>query len=199
MKTVLNCDDTFERLTAGPLDDTDDAKQAISEHLRECDSCRRIADALRPALHLVREALPRTQRDGLPTFLPEDDEQTLSIMQKVRVASRAETAASKNFGFRNTVSLWWIAAVAASVLAISWFQTIAVEAPAAQVAPSLAAMDLPPACFPKDGSLDEMQSATSELSFECCTQCHTSSSDLRIPKIGIQRVLLACQQCHVDM
>lgn len=197
MKTATNCDETFDRLTAGRLDGNDETTRAIRAHLRECDSCRGIADALRPALHLIHEALPQEERDGLPTYVPDDDVAE-RIMQHVRSASRSDHQASKGVGFRGSKSVWSIVAFAAAVLAISWFQTSAVE-PTAEQVPAITKADLASACFALSRPDASDVSSVPQRAIDCCTKCHVATSDLRISKAGMRKVAIACQQCHVDI
>lgn len=69
------CDQVFERLTRGPFpggpfadgstsDPAEDAR--VERHLACCHDCRRLAEALRPAVELFHEALERT--DDLPRY-----------------------------------------------------------------------------------------------------------------------------------
>ncbi|HEV7281961.1 MAG TPA: hypothetical protein VGN57_17295 [Pirellulaceae bacterium] len=69
------CDQVFERLTRGPFpggpfadgstsDPAEDAR--VERHLACCHDCRRLAEALRPAVDLFHEALERT--DDLPRY-----------------------------------------------------------------------------------------------------------------------------------
>lgn len=69
------CDHAFERLTRGPFpggpfpdgspaDPMEDAR--VERHLASCHECRRLAEALRPAVSLFHEALERT--DDLPRY-----------------------------------------------------------------------------------------------------------------------------------
>jgi hypothetical protein len=64
------CDQVFERLTRGPFpggsmsDSAEDAR--VERHLACCHDCRRLAEALRPAVELFHEALDQT--DDLPRY-----------------------------------------------------------------------------------------------------------------------------------
>jgi hypothetical protein len=80
------CDQVFERLTRGPFpggpfadgstsDPAEDAR--VERHLACCHDCRRLAEALRPALDLFHEALERT--DDLPRYAGELREERESL------------------------------------------------------------------------------------------------------------------------
>ena len=83
MKTLLTCDAVFEALTSGPVIAGSSEAAAIEEHLTACDSCRQLAEALRPATHLVHEALGEEAARGLPMYLDAHDTVVTEIMQRV--------------------------------------------------------------------------------------------------------------------
>ena len=69
----MNCDRVFDVLTRGPFPTGDPSDDAVEIHLISCVECRRLAEALRPALELFEEAVtpeegPRSARLLGPAF-----------------------------------------------------------------------------------------------------------------------------------
>jgi hypothetical protein len=60
--TVFNCDQVFDVLTRGPFPTGDECDAAVDAHLEQCLECRRLADALRPAVELFEAVLPDESR-----------------------------------------------------------------------------------------------------------------------------------------
>ena len=56
-RTLLNCDQVFDVLTRGPFPTGEPEDDAVERHLRACHECRRLAEALRPAVALLHEAI----------------------------------------------------------------------------------------------------------------------------------------------
>jgi hypothetical protein len=53
----MNCDLVFEVLTRGPFPSGEPTDASVERHLARCHECRRLAEALRPAVELFHEAL----------------------------------------------------------------------------------------------------------------------------------------------
>lgn len=77
MKTLVDCDLVFDVLTRGPFPPVYDSRelrtadvdvQAIEAHLLDCYECRQLAEALRPSVNLIHEALSDEERSSLPSF-----------------------------------------------------------------------------------------------------------------------------------
>lgn len=64
----MDCEHVFAVLTRGPFPSgcADDA--AVSRHLAGCESCRELAEALRPAADVFHESLPPSAAVGLPCY-----------------------------------------------------------------------------------------------------------------------------------
>ncbi|HEY1065833.1 MAG TPA: hypothetical protein VGE52_06980 [Pirellulales bacterium] len=67
MKSV-DCDQVFEILTSGPFPTGGATDDAVESHLAECSACRRLAEALAPALDLIHESLRPDESAGLPEY-----------------------------------------------------------------------------------------------------------------------------------
>jgi hypothetical protein len=65
---LLNCDQVFEVLTRGPFPTGDPEDEAVERHLRACHECRQLAEALRPAVALLHEAIATDDAMELPEY-----------------------------------------------------------------------------------------------------------------------------------
>jgi hypothetical protein len=122
-KLLLNCDQVFEVLTRGPFPTGDPSDEAVEYHLRACHECRQLAEALRPAVELMHEAVVGDQAMELPEYhgsLPEartrqaSASSTRSLTHGVRrlgTRPRAVAASINYKWFANAVRL-----LAASIL-----------------------------------------------------------------------------------
>ena len=68
MKTLLDCDRVFDILTRAPFPTGTGDDQAVERHLAACHDCRRLAEALRPAVDLFHEALAEHEAATLPCY-----------------------------------------------------------------------------------------------------------------------------------
>jgi hypothetical protein len=67
-KLLMNCDQVFEVLTRGPFPTGEPGDIAVEHHLRACHECRQLAEALRPAVALLHEAVEPEQAMDLPEY-----------------------------------------------------------------------------------------------------------------------------------
>src|SRR5439155_14848244 len=67
-KTLLNCDQVFDVLTRGPFPTGEPEDDAVERHLRACHECRQLAEALRPAVALLHEAIATDEATALPEY-----------------------------------------------------------------------------------------------------------------------------------
>jgi hypothetical protein len=93
-RTLLNCDQVFDVLTRGPFPAGEPEDDAVERHLRACHECRRLAEALRPAVALLHEAVSSDEAIDLPEYqgaLPwarSERRQRLSIARLARCDAR---------------------------------------------------------------------------------------------------------------
>jgi hypothetical protein len=64
----MNCDQVFDVLTRGPFPTGTACDPAVEAHLNVCPECRRLAEALRPALELFQEAVAPEESRDLPGY-----------------------------------------------------------------------------------------------------------------------------------
>ncbi len=88
---VLDCDLVFETLTRGPFPTGSEEDGLIEAHLSCCDSCRDLADALRPAIDLFHESLDETGLPGYVGAVPEvADRAVRQVMRRVESEGASE-------------------------------------------------------------------------------------------------------------
>lgn len=64
----MNCDQVFEVLTRGPFPSGSPQDAQVESHLTTCHTCRQLAEALRPAVDLLHEAVFANDFHGLPEY-----------------------------------------------------------------------------------------------------------------------------------
>lgn len=64
----MNCDQVFDILTRGPFPAGEPSDEAVEWHLEGCDECGRLAEALRPAVELLHEAIVEHETEALPGY-----------------------------------------------------------------------------------------------------------------------------------
>jgi hypothetical protein len=92
-RLLLNCDQVFDVLTRGPFPTGQPEDEAVEQHLRACHECRRLAEALRPAVAVMHEAVAADQAIDLPEYqgsLPP----TGPARRRLSIARLARTTAS---------------------------------------------------------------------------------------------------------
>ena len=188
MKTMITCDGVFEILTRAPFPagHKDDAQ--VELHLAACHECRRLAEALRPAVGLFHEAL-EDESESLPSYVG-------------GLGSVAPRPVSQHAG-RDSVRWLPLVAAAACVLCAAVFVRGRDRVPAvAAVQPSggqgvsswitlLDDLQLPAACRPKPTA-----ELAVRLSQACCTRCHHAESEIATAPQAVAKSAAACLICH---
>ena len=64
----MNCDQVFDILTRGPFPTGQECDQWVEKHLSRCRDCRRLAEALQPALELFEESVTPEEGRNLPAY-----------------------------------------------------------------------------------------------------------------------------------
>ncbi len=65
---MIQCDEVFDILTRGPFPTGAPSDGIVELHLAHCESCRQLAEALRPALELFQEAVTPEESRTLPSY-----------------------------------------------------------------------------------------------------------------------------------
>jgi hypothetical protein len=141
---MIHCDEVFDILTRGPFPTGAASDGIVESHLTRCAECRRLADALRPAIELFQEAVTPEESHGLPSYWGhsgdeadpwssgDGDSHVEPIRRTRRQAAKrrashaaATTAAAGGLGVvamrRLTLAASWAAAVLLGVGLASWF------------------------------------------------------------------------------
>ncbi len=112
----MNCDQVFDVLTRGPFPTGTACDAPVEAHLQVCAECRRLAEALRPALELFQEAIgPEESRDLPGYWCAVGTERTGPLvsyardLEQDRVAPRRVVQAPSASGF-SALSAWGLAA-----------------------------------------------------------------------------------------
>src|SRR5258707_616664 len=108
----MNCDQVFDILTRGPFPTGTPCDTGVEAHLAACRECRRLAEALRPALELFQEAVGPEESRDLPGYWC-----AVATDRKPPVVSYAEDApqpraAEQQVWSRPTFSKHWSALTA---------------------------------------------------------------------------------------
>lgn len=64
----MKCDHVFDILTRGPFPAGESTDDAVERHLGRCHECRQLAEALRPAVELLHEAVDVEEHEQLPGY-----------------------------------------------------------------------------------------------------------------------------------
>jgi hypothetical protein len=88
MKLLVTCDQVFDCLTRGPFPSGSRDDDAVQRHLEACHECRQLAEALRPAVALLHEALPAGEAADLPSYGAADDDDRLCRRADGALAAR---------------------------------------------------------------------------------------------------------------
>jgi hypothetical protein len=222
----MNCDQVFDVLTRGPFPTGSPSDHEVELHLLDCNDCRQLAEALRPAIELFEEAVTIEESRTLPGYwgsLHTSSDGKIALAEPLgaprRLSNRLLTVAAE----RATEIDWWrlSAAVLLGVLLGSWFRSGGSAEPTLMGSNSqasagqidlgaLGAMKLPAACRektrPEPPDVAELgwERRPSELStkvamtdYACCTQCHRSEGhQARAHLVSRMGAALIAQSCQ---
>lgn len=201
----MNCDEVFDHLTRGPVpagDPADDA--AIDRHLAACHDCRRLAEALRPAVDLFHEAL-LTEPDDLPCYrgsLPVvGDDRTSSGT----VAVAARPTAGRGPSRRSTSRVAGFAALGLVAAVAMWIGSgqprgaVASSDTALQRVDESRALQLTAAglrddCRPRVVVRDDEAGHV----LQCCAACHAPHRPATRNTASVATLSNSCLVCHDD-
>ena len=116
----MNCDQVFDILTRGPFPTGTACDEPLEAHLNECPECRRLAEALRPALELFQEAVDPEESRDLPGYwsaAATDPQAVVSYAHEVELRRArplgAGGAAANRTSNRSALAAWRMAAMLA--------------------------------------------------------------------------------------
>ncbi len=89
----MDCDQVFNILTRGPFPTGEPWDEQVEAHLETCADCWRLAEALRPALEVVQEAIPPAESRNLPGYWGEARPVSDALAEFAGAATRTVVAA----------------------------------------------------------------------------------------------------------
>jgi hypothetical protein len=221
----MTCDEVFDLLTLPHGAANHQHLEALQLHLAGCRSCRRLADALEPAVEMLR----RNAADDAcasPALLNGPWNEVVRSAGAAVAASPTE-ASRGNWSVLSAAEpasqrwLWDIfrgdlMRLAAAVLvgltlgALVWGQNQSLEEDASTDGSSritLAALRLTAECLPAEHRTHsapgprlrpagELLASTELDALNCCTLCHTSLGMAPTSKAATLQVVRSCQACH---
>lgn len=213
---MINCDQSFDLLTRGrPPAEVDEFR--LEQHLEHCPSCRRLADALRPAIDLFQESL-HADDDYCTPGMHDDDAFRRSV--SVSPANSSQTAASARSQWTSRDVLPLAAAVVvglflgsgvwsggdanpprlAAPLSLTAWQAHARDLPHDLVMSlKLAEACLAPSIARSDSAARQAAAdPTASLQLACCTLCHSISGEAATAEVSIARLANSCRVCHLN-
>jgi hypothetical protein len=110
----MNCDQVFDVLTRGPFPTGTSCDVPVEAHLNECAECRRLAEALRPAIELFQEAVDPEESRDLPGYWCTSGDARTSVSYASEVESRKRPRVeAREALFRHSVfqTAWRLAAM----------------------------------------------------------------------------------------
>ena len=85
---MIQCDEVFEILTRGPFPTGAPSDGIVESHLTHCESCRQLAEALRPAVELFQEAVAPEESRNLPSYWGDSGSNLAPWLTVERTATR---------------------------------------------------------------------------------------------------------------
>jgi hypothetical protein len=220
----MNCDQVFDILTRGPFPTGTPCDTGVEAHLSSCCECRRLAEALRPALELFQEAVGPEESRDLPGYwcavatgrkqpvvsYAQDPQPRLAVPRqwaKARLGSNWSALAAWRFA-----ALLALGVMAGSMMSsrgtFDGFSALPPDGSGAAAGAPAPKDDGPRVTLaehqelpagPADCSrqlLDDMVLAKADLGgLNCCTDCHHANAP-SAPKSATAMVSQSCQLCH---
>jgi hypothetical protein len=208
----VDCDQVFEVLTRGPFPTGEAIDGPVERHLATCHECRALAEALRPAMELLHEAIDAEESRDLPGYYgaPSTSGGLAQLVAAAIDAEQAEVAVPRT---KTRPASWWrdwlltsraetfFAAMAGGVLLVLAMvalqgvmptrasQSVVAAAPTQEGIIHLASLNLRNECFSwKPGQ---------ELAVNhCCTECHAAGGKLASPPKTVAIIAANCRACH---
>jgi anti-sigma factor RsiW len=220
---MIHCDDVFDILTRGPFPTGADSDGVVESHLTRCGECRRLAEALRPAIELFQEAVAPEESRGLPSYwgnscddadLWEDGEIDLP---HARLPRRPEGGTRQcQLPLRSFMqAVPWAAAVLVGIALSNWLSHTDKSPDAAlagltkprwrlEQAPRewLFQRNVPEACYqtsvPSQTIMANLNGGdpSAAVSLACCKGCHAETSQAPTGSVGTNELLATCVACH---
>jgi hypothetical protein len=217
----MNCDQVFDVLTRGPFPTGAASDEAVERHLRACHECRELAEALQPAVELLHEAISPDEASGLPEYsgalaTSEGNVATAEACRptplSVRRLARQEVVSRRPSPWLGLARFTAAAVllVAAGSLVFGVLTTarqpsgkFQAQSPARlddQGLVTLASLQLPAGCFPRDllqnAGAPASASVIQQAALVCCTECHNAQNPQRAMVGSVAIMQHSCLACH---
>ena len=215
MIRLLSCDHVFEILTRGPFPAGEATDHEVERHLRSCHDCRQLAEALRPAVALLHEAVSADESLALPEYqgcLPElvpagpallDQQPKRPLRCGLRRVERRRQAApakrGRDFDYARMASATRL--IAASILiaalgTLSWGLATSARPGKQAVAQSAASVDMA-----KSRSVPDQQGLITLVGLKLPSGCFPARLTIESATSGalpadLQAAIQCCTLCH---
>ncbi|MEQ8791372.1 MAG: hypothetical protein RIC55_34235 [Pirellulaceae bacterium] len=222
----MNCDQVFDILTRGPFPAGESTDAPVERHLGRCHECRRLAEALRPAVELFHEAIDLEEQEQLPGYrgkwatadaAPHAATATATLTGSVRPASLLRrswrTSWRTSSPARATALRMAAAGVLLGAVCVLLFGLGSGDARQASAPVTMAAAgaENPPigdsATVQLLASLDlprdclqptPVSAENAHGGLQCCTRCHANalSHTPRLTEMRLADLTRSCRACH---
>jgi hypothetical protein len=193
MDAITQCDHVFDILTRAPFPSGDGEDAVVERHLASCHECRRLAEALRPAVNLFHEALQEEQ-GTLPVYA--------GYVEQAAARGRFQHGRWSRLESWCAISVAACFVIACAILAAG--QARSRTAPAPVPGPALTQwnaarspgtawerMELPLACAGRRTAGPHASSSD-----VCCTECHHAHNAAVVSPRAIAKAMAVCWVCH---
>ena len=211
---MIHCDEVFDILTRGPFP-TGAASDAIVEsHLTRCSECRRLAEALRPAIELFQEAVTPEESHALPSYWGDSCQDAdpwspnpwsdgeldgpVEPLPRRRATRRHDVSPARPFA----QAAPWAAAVLGGIAWGSWLPTKAHWGLEQTPGQWLREHKVPQACRqPSPGSHAILANPnggdpSAAVRLACCKGCHADAGEGAEGRVAAKEFLATCVACH---
>jgi hypothetical protein len=231
-KLLMNCDQVFDVLTRGPFPTGDESDASVERHLRACHDCRQLAEALQPAVELLHESLARDEAADLPEYqgmlaVVEHSVATAQAEGPRPLTVRRLAPQRPSTRLFTPAGLAQFAVALVLLVAIGSLTWNLMSTPdsgsrdllAGILSPSgpmtrgrlddrglmtLASLNLPARCFPKDALIDTSAggnpgaspAAIHQEALRCCTECHRPGKSHGSHARLVVAMHRSCVACH---
>lgn len=189
MKTYVDCDTVYDRLTRGPFRGEGENDRLVSAHLAVCHDCRTLAEALRPAVDLFHESMQSDERTQLPTYeiqgKPARRIAYYAVAPMLLVLLAGIGTAVMQRGATDGRPAVALAMNDPTVRSQCTHSTSTSEN-----APSVAVGLVNSNALGNDDAVRDREGAS------CCTHCHAAAGSHRLSMHSVVKLIAECEVCH---
>lgn len=221
---MIHCDEVFDILTRGPFPTGAPSDGIVESHLNQCDACRQLAEALRPAIELMQEAIGPEESSNLPRYggaAADAWSETSALKTKSVVAThrvRTIIRPSTPVGLPWRSAARFAAAACVGLVVAALLRQVVMQGAMArrgeQAVAAVAHWRLASDArqWVDDISLGDLcrqpvsgltlaaarpgQAAENALNLACCLGCHAAKGNPLLPTERVGAFVQACQACH---